>query len=134
MDDTAWLLEVVEAMPDGVVIVAGDGEILLVNREMEHITGYSRAEMLGQTVDMFLPAAQRAAHAGHRRGFAAAPRRRAMGTGMTLSARRADGSEFPVEISLAPPTSATSTSSSHRYATSRPAAPPTQNSSRLASA
>ncbi|MFM7045051.1 MAG: PAS domain-containing sensor histidine kinase [Ilumatobacteraceae bacterium] len=102
MDDTAWLLEVVEAMPDGVVIVADDGEILLVNREMEHITGYSRAEMLGQTVDMFLPAAQRAAHAGHRRGFAAAPRRRAMGTGMTLSARRADGSEFPVEISLAP--------------------------------
>lgn len=43
MDDTAWLLEVVEAMPDGVVIVADDGEILLVNREMEHITGYSRA-------------------------------------------------------------------------------------------
>lgn len=89
-------------MPDGVVIVADDGEILLVNREMERITGYSRAEMLGKTVDMFLPAGQQSSHAAHRRSFAEAPRRRAMGTGMTLSARRSDGSEFPVEISLAP--------------------------------
>jgi PAS domain S-box-containing protein len=102
VDDSSWLLEVVEAMPDGVVIVADDGEILLVNREMERITGYSRAEMLGKVVDMFLPTGQQSAHVAHRRNFAAAPRRRAMGTGMTLSARRSDGSEFPVEISLAP--------------------------------
>lgn len=102
MDDGRSLLEVIEAMPDGVVIVATDGEILLVNREMEHILGYLRADMLGQPVDMLLPESLRATHVAHRAGFHAAPRRREMGRGMTLTAQRADGTTFPVEISLAP--------------------------------
>lgn len=100
--DEHWLLEVVEAMPDGVVIVADDGEMLLVNREMERILGYSRAEMLGRSVDILLPEELRATHQHHRHGFTSAPRRRSMGHGLDLVARRADGSTFPVEISLAP--------------------------------
>lgn len=102
MDEDHWLLDIVEAMPDGVVIAAEDGEILLVNREMERLVGYDRSELLGRSVDMLLPDGLRQGHAAHRASFNGAPRRRSMGQGLTLAAARKDGSTFPVEISLAP--------------------------------
>ncbi|MCB0957174.1 MAG: PAS domain S-box protein [Ilumatobacter sp.] len=102
MHEQNWLLEVVEAMPDGVVIVDQNGDMILVNREVERLTGYHRADLLGHRVEMLLPEPLRATHHQHRMGFHAAPRRRAMGHGMQLTALRADGSTFPVEIALAP--------------------------------
>ncbi|MEQ1702428.1 MAG: PAS domain-containing sensor histidine kinase, partial [Ilumatobacteraceae bacterium] len=102
MNEEHWLLEVVEAMPDGVVIVNRAGEMLLVNREMERLVGYSRDDLLGQRVEMLLPATEREVHVSHREGYQLAPHRRTMGSGLELKARRADGSCFPVEISLAP--------------------------------
>jgi PAS domain S-box-containing protein len=97
-----WLLEVVEAMPDGVVIVNPQGEIVLVNRETERITGYDRKELLGKRVETLLHDDVHAAHERHRQHFAANPHRRSMGAGLRLEARRKDGSLVPVEISLAP--------------------------------
>lgn len=102
MDDANSLHEVMEAMPDGIVIVDDDGTILLVNREIERMLGHSRAELLGRSVDMLVPGELTAPHAAHRRGFGEASRRRPMGRGLDLRARRADGSTLPVEISLAP--------------------------------
>jgi len=102
MNEEHWLLEVVEAMPDGVVIVNDEGEMVLVNREIERLVGYRREELLGAKVEILLPDALRGAHHRHRAKYSAAPHRRAMGHGMQLTARRADGSTFPVEISLAP--------------------------------
>jgi PAS domain S-box-containing protein len=102
MNEDHWLLEVVEAMPDGVVIVNADGEMVLVNREVERLLGYSREEMLGRTVEMLLPVEVHVDHVAHRQGFAGNPHRRSMGAGLDLSAQRKDGTVFPVEISLAP--------------------------------
>lgn len=96
------LLEVVEAMPDGIVIVDGDGLIVLVNREMERLVGYAREQMLGQAVEMLIPGNLRDEHVSNRADFAAAPHRRSMGLGLDLAAQRQDGSSFPVEIALAP--------------------------------
>ena len=48
MDESNWLLEVVEAMSDGVVIVDHVGAMLLVNRELERMLGYTAAEAVGQ--------------------------------------------------------------------------------------
>lgn len=100
--DQRWLLEVVEAMPDGVVIVDESGSIVLVNRELERLVGHDRSALLGQRIEMLLPHDAQAAHEEHRSGFAAAPRRREMGCGLDLAARRSNGTVFPVEISLAP--------------------------------
>ena len=97
-----WLLEIIEAMPDGVVIVDTSGSIVLVNREIEHLLGHDRSALLGQPVEMLLPDDLVETHRGHRSGYHDSPRRRAMGRGMDLTAKRADGSTFPVEISLAP--------------------------------
>jgi PAS domain S-box-containing protein len=102
INETHWLLEVVEAMPDGVVIVNHAGEMLLVNREMERLLGFPRDELLGQQVEMLIPLNIRLAHVGHRTKYQSAPTRRGMGRGLQLVAQRADGTTFPVEIALAP--------------------------------
>ena len=91
-----------ESAPDAMVIVDDSGIIDLVNEQAQVLFGYRRSEMLGQSVEMLLPESKRAGHVAHRRHFAAAPSLRPMGQGMDLVARRKDGSEFPVEISLSP--------------------------------
>jgi hypothetical protein len=84
----------------GILSVDRDGRIRSVNPMAEQLFGYERAELLGKNVDMLLPEALRKAHAGHRADSFASPRTRPMGLGLDLAARRKDGSEFPVEISL----------------------------------
>jgi PAS domain S-box-containing protein len=94
--------ELLEAAPDAIIEVDHEGRIVLINGVTEKTFGYTRDELLGQSVDMLLPDHSRAAHAGHRGRFEAAPVTRPMGQGMVLHGRRKDGSAVPVEISLSP--------------------------------
>lgn len=91
-----------DAAPDAMIVVGPDGRIVLVNSQAERLLGYSRGELIGEPMEVLVPEDVREYHVKHRDGFFNEPRVRAMGSGLALHARRKDGSEFPVEISLAP--------------------------------
>ncbi len=93
---------VVEQSPSGVCVVDRAGRIELVNRQMETMFGYARAELLGMGVEALLPNRVREQHASLRDGYCAAPTSRPMGQGRDLFGRRKDGSELVAEIGLSP--------------------------------
>jgi len=91
-----------EAVPDAMVAVDQTGVIVQVNSQTEHLFGYTQGELIGQKVEILVPANQREQHHGHREHFRQHPETRRMGAALDLHGRRKDGSEFPVEISLSP--------------------------------
>ena len=91
-----------ELAPDGWLLVDSAGCIRMANLKIEEMSGFSRDELLNQPVEVLVPERLHAAHLKHRTDFVSSPASRPMGLGMGLLARRKDGSEFPVEISLSP--------------------------------
>jgi PAS domain S-box-containing protein len=92
--------EFLEFAPDAVIGVDETGEIRLVNSRSHAVFGYTREELIGESVEMLVPESVRPGHVAHRDGYFEAPRTRPMGASLDLYARRKDGSEFPCEISL----------------------------------
>jgi two-component system cell cycle sensor histidine kinase/response regulator CckA len=92
----------VEAAPSAMIMADERGVITLVNNQTEQLFGYTRAELLGQPVEMLLPQRLRARHLEDREDFFRAPAARKMGRGSALVGQRKDGSEVPVEIGLNP--------------------------------
>jgi PAS domain S-box-containing protein len=92
----------VESSPSGLLMVDPDGRIVLVNREVERLFGYSREELLGQSVDLLVPESMREGHGAFRDMFLSDPKVRSMGVGRDLYGLRRDGTQVPVEIGLTP--------------------------------
>jgi two-component system cell cycle sensor histidine kinase/response regulator CckA len=91
-----------EAAPDGILLIGSDGSILLANAEAERIFGFEHGRCAGQLIETLFPSGSRDNHVLHPRTYFANPQRRRMGEGLDLLARRADGAQFPVDVSLAP--------------------------------
>ncbi len=92
----------VDASPAAMIMVDAHGLIEFANAETERMFGYVIFELIGQSIEILVPARSRASHAGLRRGFFANPSARPMGAGRDLYGTRKDGREFPVEIALTP--------------------------------
>ena len=94
--------ELLETAPDGIVVVDDTGTIRAVNRQAELLFGWSRKSVVGRSIELLIPERSRAVHPRHRAMFMAAPATRPMAAGFNLNARRSDGTELPVDISLSP--------------------------------
>ncbi|MFK8004153.1 MAG: ATP-binding protein [Polyangiales bacterium] len=94
--------QAVESAPNAMVMVNRSGQIVLVNAEAERIFGYDRDEMLGELVERLLPQHLVDGKPNASELFAVSSKKRLMGAGQQLFARRKDGSEFPAEIGLNP--------------------------------
>lgn len=103
--DPDILRNLFEAAPSAMVLVGEDGRIALLNQQAEALFGYRRDELVGQPVELLLPARFQGPHPRQRAAYLAAPSARAMGAGRELFGRRKDGSEVPLEIGLNPITS-----------------------------
>jgi PAS domain S-box-containing protein len=89
-----------DAASQPIVVVSGDGRIVLVNQRTAEMFGYQESELMGQPLEILLPERYRSAHVQHRKSYFAEPEVRSMGVGLDLAGRRKDGSEFPVEVGL----------------------------------
>jgi PAS domain S-box-containing protein len=87
---------------EGILIADKQGKIVRVNPNGAAMFGYEPGELEYKTIEDLIPNRFRDSHVAHRKGFNQHPHARSMGGGMDLYARRKDGSEFPVEISLSP--------------------------------
>src|SRR5689334_20809260 len=91
--------QLLDAVPDGVVVVSHAGEIVFANQQAGELFEYKPEELVGMLVDELLPEDRRQVHRAHRTRYRVAPITRPMGAGVLLEARRSDGSRVPVEIS-----------------------------------
>lgn len=92
----------VEAAPNGMIMIDSQGKIVLANKEMESLFGYSREELMGRPIEILVPDRARGNHPNFRASFFADPNFRPMGAGRELYGRRKDGRQVAVEIGLNP--------------------------------
>jgi PAS domain S-box-containing protein len=99
---SAWLQVLFEGHPDMLVVVEEHGSIVALNPTALSGFGYSREELIGQPVGILVPETARPRHASYVDKFMQHPTQRAMGAGISLKGRHANGSEFPVDVMLKP--------------------------------
>lgn len=89
-------------MPDAALAVDDIGTVVAINDHAETLFDYPTGSLAGVSIETLVPERARSRHRQHRVAYASSPRTRSMGAGLELSGRRSDGSEFPIDVSLAP--------------------------------
>ena len=84
-----------DAAPSAMLVVSRDGRIVLVNRELERLFGYTREELAGAGVDVLMPGAMPLFRGLLGDPAAPPPARTSILSGGRIAGRRRDGSEFP---------------------------------------
>ncbi|MGE0227823.1 MAG: PAS domain S-box protein [Dehalococcoidia bacterium] len=101
-EQSALLEAIVESSPDGILVVDGSSRIRLANRQVETLFQYPREQLLGEPIDLLLPARYRDRHGQAIDTYGQRPSSRPMGSGLSIFALRRDGSEFAADIALSP--------------------------------
>jgi len=101
-DQEKYLGGLFDATPDAMLVSNTAGIITRANRQATHLLGYTISELVGQSIEILVPDSTRAGHSAPRAQYSAFPTVRLMGELRAVRARRKDGTEIDVEISLSP--------------------------------
>ena len=97
----AWYRAILEAAPDGMIVINAEGAILMTNPQLDTLFGYAPGELVGESIERLVPEAARGRHVSLRDGFIAHGSTRQMGAKLEdLKGLRKDGNLFSVEIGL----------------------------------
>jgi PAS domain S-box-containing protein len=98
--DATHLTSLFENATEGIILTDGEGKIVLVNPAAQRMFGYSIDELIGRPIEVLIPERYKPHHKDLREGFYQHPQNRVMGHGRDLNARKKDGADMPVEVSL----------------------------------
>jgi PAS domain S-box-containing protein len=98
--DPSHITSLFEYATEGIILTNGEGKIVLMNPASKRIFGYDTDELIGQSIEVLIPERFQHHHSELRENFYRQPQNRVMGHGRDLFARRKDGTDFPVEVSL----------------------------------
>jgi len=99
-ENAAWLRAVIETAIDGIVVIDETGHVRLFNRACEQLFGYPAGQVIGNNVNMLMPPPYHDEHDGYLGRYRATGERRIIGIGRHVKGRRADGSVFPMYLSV----------------------------------
>jgi len=94
------LHQLVQTCQDAVIFIDGQGMITLANPACKAIFGYDAASLLGKDVRMLMSEPYASRHHGYVERYETTGERRAIGRIRQVTAMRADGEEFPIELSV----------------------------------
>jgi len=100
MVDITHMTSLFENATEGIILTDQSGNIILINPAAERIFGYCFNEIEGKSIEILIPDRSRPNHHQLRAGFYHHPQNRVMGQGRDLYARKKDGTDIPVEVSL----------------------------------
>ena len=95
-----------DASPDATLVINTHDIITLINRQVEHLLGFTEADLVGQSIEKIIPLRYRAAHAQRRDAFATSSMAQQMSQGVHFQSLKKDGSECDVEIRISSVTTA----------------------------
>jgi PAS domain S-box-containing protein len=98
--DATHLTSLFENATEGIILTDGGGKIVLVNPAAQRMFGYSADELVGRAIEVLIPDRYKPQHKELREGFYEHPQNRVMGHGRDLNAKKKDGTDMPVEVSL----------------------------------
>jgi two-component system sensor kinase FixL len=94
----AHLRSILETVPDAMIVIDERGSIISFSKAAERMFGYSEAELLGENISSLMPSPDRERHDGYLRRYLATGERRIIGIGRVTTARRRDGTTFPINL------------------------------------
>jgi PAS domain S-box-containing protein len=101
VDPGMWS-QIVDSLPNGLIVINETGRIHLVNVQTELMFGYHRSRLIGELVHVLLDASMAEAHAAHIERFFRSPTARPMNLAKYLQGRHASGRPITVQISIGP--------------------------------
>lgn len=94
------LKSILDAVPDAMIVIDELGQIVSFSAAAHRLFGYREDEVVGRNVNCLMPPPDRERHDDYIRNYREGGEARIIGIGRTVTARRRDGTDFPIQLSI----------------------------------